>query len=106
MKHIVAIALAVVVMGGPRFVAAAESLSARTMPGPPVYSATARGADGSIAVMFANPGNEEVPFELEIAGGGNLPAARCRITDETRTWEEVPLPAALQPHSFIVAEFQ
>ena len=69
--------------------------------------AAARGDDGSIAVMLANDGDEEVPFTLEIAGGAfsSSRAAvppRVRITDETHTWEEVPLPATLPPHSFAV----
>ncbi len=97
-----------------------------------VYSAAARGADGSIAVMLANPGNEAVPFELEVVGrlsraatlkprsgdlsgeaalnGADAATAastpRCRIIDETRTWEDVPLPASLPPNSVLVVEFQ
>ena len=68
-----------------------------------IHAAAARGSDGSIAVMLANDGDEEAPFALEAAGGGNRPAAtRCRITDETRTDEEVPPPAALPPHAFAV----
>ena len=74
-----------------------------------VFSAAARGADGSLAVMLANAGDVEAPFALELAGevlraGGNA-GVRCRITDETRTWEEVPLPAALPPHSVMVAHY-
>ncbi|MBR3085236.1 MAG: hypothetical protein IKH04_02415 [Kiritimatiellae bacterium] len=80
-----------------------------------IHAAAARGADGSIAVMLANDGDEEVPFTLEVAaapsptgaraftsGGAAVPPRiRCRITDEARTWEDVPLPAALPPHSFV-----
>ena len=73
---------------------------------PGVYSAASRGGDGSLAVMFANPGEEEVPLALEIADNGKrTTASRCRIVDETRTWEETPLPAALPPHSLLLVEF-
>ena len=75
-----------------------------------------------LALMLANPGSKEVPFSLDIGGDSSIlhssfairhsqeaapsASARCRITDETRTWAEIPLPAALPPHSFIVVEFQ
>ena len=80
-------------------------------PCPVAYCAASRGEDGSIAVMLANDGDAEAPFTLEVAGGGlssgsrrGAPAAvRCRITDATRTDEDTPLPAALPPHSFLVA---
>ena len=117
-------------VGWSRSCAAATCDAARTEPGPPIYAAAARGADGSIAVMFANPGNEAVPFELEVAGrlsrvatlkprSGNLcgeaalkgedaataaSAPRCRIIDDAHTWEEVPFPAALPPYSVLVVE--
>ena len=38
--------------------------------------------------------------------GARTMAGECRITDEKRTWEAVPLPNALPPHSFLVAFFQ
>ena len=79
-------------------------------------AAAAKGTDGSIAVMLANPGEKEVSFAIEIAGGsrsrattvaGEPPAPRqCHITDDTRTWAEIPLPSALPPHSFILIEFK
>ena len=70
------------------------------------FAAAARGPDGSLAVMFANPGEEEVPLALEIADSSKrTTASRCRIVDETRTWEEAPLPAALPPHSILLVEF-
>ena len=70
-----------------------------------IYAAAARGADGSLAVMLANPGDEAVPLELEVAGDGKrTTASACRIVDESRTWEEVSLPAALPPHSILLAE--
>ncbi|MBR4611497.1 MAG: hypothetical protein IKO40_02150 [Kiritimatiellae bacterium] len=95
-------------VGGPRFVAAAEPINdaARTEPGPPVYSAAAKGADGSIAVMLANPGGKEVPLAIEVADDSKrTSASRCRVVDAARTWEEIPLPAALPPHSILVVEF-
>ena len=61
--------------------------------------------------MLANDGDEEAPFSLEVAGGeltsggrrgAPVSSVRCRITDATRTDEEVPLPAVLPPHSFAV----
>ena len=68
-------------------------------------------SDGSLAIMLANDGDAEAPFTLEVAGGmvssdgrrgASAASVRCRITDATRTDEEVPLPAALPPHSFVV----
>ena len=71
-----------------------------------IYAAAARDGDGSIAVMLANPGGESVPFVLEVAGDIKRTTARkCRVTDDTRTWEEEPLPDALPPHSFLLLEF-
>ena len=71
-----------------------------------VYSAAAKGADGSIAVMLANPGKKEVPLAIEVADDSKrTSASRCRIVDAARTWEEIPLPAALPPHSILVVEF-
>ena len=61
--------------------------------------------------MLANDGDAEAPFTLEVAGGmvssdgrrgASAASVRCRITDATRTDEDVPLPAALPPHSFVV----
>ena len=71
-----------------------------------IFAAAARGPDGSLAVMLANPGEEEVPLALEISGNSKrTTASRCRITDETRTWEYVPLPAALPSHSILLVTF-
>ena len=70
-----------------------------------IFAAAARGPDGSLAVMLSNIGDQEVPFALEVAGDSKRTTAnRCRIIDETRTWEEVPLPAALPPHSVLLVE--
>ena len=72
-----------------------------------LHAAAARGEDGSVAAMVANPGDAEVPFELEIAGDGKrATASECRITDDARTDEETPLPDRLPPHSFLVAVFR
>ncbi len=69
-------------------------------------AAAAKGADGSVAVMLANPGEKEMPFTIEIAENSKRTTARtCRITDDTRTWAEIPLPSALPPHSFLLIEF-
>ena len=55
--------------------------------------------------MLANIGDVAAPFALEVAGDSKrTTASLCRITDETRTWEEVPLPAALPPHSVMLVE--
>ena len=43
---------------------------------------------------------EALPFSLDLGGAAPV---RVRLTDETRTWDDVPLPAALPPHSFLVA---
>ncbi|MBO4261805.1 MAG: hypothetical protein J5921_04215 [Clostridia bacterium] len=72
-----------------------------------VYAAAARDKGGSLALMLANPSGEEVPFVLGDAEDSEWTmAGECRITDEKRTWEAVPLPDALPPHSFLVAFFQ
>ena len=58
-------------------------------------------------------GDKEVPLVLELCGragarpspcgvGVKCKVRECRITDETRTNEIVPLPASLPPHSFLV----
>ena len=111
--------------GRPRFGAAADTRERVS----PVYAAAARGEDDSLAVMLANIGDEAIPFEFSIAdelsrettlrprsghvcgkaalngvdASTDASAPLCRITDETRTWEAVPLPAALPPHSVLVA---
>ena len=73
---------------------------------PVAYSAAARGEDGSLAIMLANQGEEEVPLELGIADNSKrTTATKCRITDETRTWEEVPLPAAVPPYGVVLVEY-
>ena len=78
------------------------------------------------AVVIAHTGDDEVPLTLDIIGragarpsrmesrrlGGGRAGARpspcggvvreCRITDETRTNEIIPLPTTLPPHSFLV----
>ena len=86
-----------------------------------IYAAAALSEKAPLAVMLANTGDEEAPFVLEVAGDSSIrhspfvvrsspeaapPASvRCRIVDETRTWEETPLPAALPPHSLLLVEF-
>jgi hypothetical protein len=86
-----------------------------------LHAAAARGEDGSVAAMVANPGGDAVPFSLKICEDASVrhssfvtrrspeaapsASARCRIVDDTRTWEETALPAALPPHSIILAEF-
>ena len=71
-----------------------------------IYSAAARGEDGSLAVMLANTGDEAVSFELEVSDdGGRGAAIRCRLTDETHTWEEAPLPVGLSPHAILLVDF-
>ncbi|MGI5869010.1 MAG: GH39 family glycosyl hydrolase [Kiritimatiellia bacterium] len=94
-----------------------------------VHAAAARGPDGSLAVMLANTGDAPVPFALDAVDAAEVDAApsprvskieapdaaevdateppaflRVRIVDDTRTWEEVPLPAALPPHAILLAE--
>ena len=62
-----------------------------------VWAAAAKGADGVVA-MVVNFGKEPQPLSLDL--GGCRPAS-CRITDETRTWEECETPSVLPPYSFI-----
>ena len=71
------------------------------------WVAAARGEkDG--AVVIAHMGDKAVPLVLELCGRNKLrpsPGSQvreCRITDETRTNEIIPLPSALPPHSFLV----
>ena len=62
------------------------------------WVAAARGEkDG--AVVIAHTGNADVPLVLDL---GRCKVRACRITDETRTNEIVPLPTTLPPHSFLV----
>ena len=96
------------------YAAAAIASSAPLREGGDPAGAEGSISDGSLAVMLANPGAEEVPFTLDVAAGGlssdcrrGAPAAaalRCRIIDDAHTWEEVPLPAALPPYSVLVVE--
>lgn len=71
---------------------------------PGCCAAAARGADGSVAVMLANAGSKERPFALDVARA-RRPGSRCRVIDETRTWIEIPQPAALPPRSVLLVEF-
>ena len=70
---------------------------------PSIYVAAARGTDGSVAVMIANPGSKEESFVLD-AGARRTSCIRCRIIDEKRTWKEIPFPTALPPHSVLFIE--
>lgn len=71
-----------------------------------VRAATARGEDGSLAEMVANPGDDAVPFSLEISGGiRRRTVESCRITDKDHTDAENAMPRELPPHSFLVAVF-
>ncbi len=63
-----------------------------------LYAAAAKGEDGALAVMIANPTGGGVPFSL--SGSGRI-GSRCRITDETRTWEECAMPDVLPPYSIL-----
>ena len=66
---------------------------------PDVWVAAAKGKDGGVA-MVANPEGVEKPFSLDAGGAVVCP---CHIIDETRTWEEAPLPVVLPPYSILVA---
>jgi hypothetical protein len=57
---------------------------------------------GNAVVMVVNLSAEGKP--LAIACGGGWKTASCRITDETRAFEETAFPSVLPPWSFIVAE--
>ena len=67
------------------------------------YATAARGEDGSVAVMLANPGSKEKPFALDVKGSG-LFVQRCRVIDEKRTWQEIQMPSALPPRSVLLVE--
>ena len=56
--------------------------------------------------MVANPGDDAVPFSLEISGGiRRRTVESCRITDKDHTDVETAMPRELPPHSFLVAVF-
>ena len=62
------------------------------------WVAAARGKKDSV-VVIAHTGDNEVPLALDLGGHK---VRECRITDETRTNETVPLPSALPPHSILI----
>ncbi len=64
---------------------------------PNLYAAAAA-HEGRIAVMLANYSGRAIPLSVKGAEG----ATECRLTDDVRTYESVPLPAALPPRSFAV----
>ena len=71
-----------------------------------VQAAAAQGGDGSLAVMVANPGDDAVPWTLEIPGDVRRRTVEsCRITDKDHTDVETAMPRELPPHSFRVAVF-
>ena len=59
--------------------------------------ATAAKGKGGKAVMLANYSKRTI--SLNIPG---MAGARCRIIDETRTWEECELPADIAPQTVLV----
>jgi hypothetical protein len=63
-----------------------------------VWVAAAKGEKGVVA-MVVNFGVEAQPLALDLSGRS---VSSCRITDETRTWEECELPSSLPPYSFVV----
>ena len=78
------------------------------------YQSEPGSSGGSIAlpdgaVVIAHTGDEEVPLVLDMSGRAGARSSlcggivrECRITDETRTNEIVPLPTTLPPHSILV----
>ncbi len=69
---------------------------------PGVWVAAAKGEAGGV-VMMANPDGEARPFAIDAAGAQ---VASCRITDETRTWEEMSLPDVLPPYAVLVVRLR
>ena len=63
-----------------------------------IVASAARGGNDA-AVMAVNLSAETKPFSLNLGEGWSVES--CRITDETRTYEEVAIPAELAPNSFI-----
>ena len=70
---------------------------------PAVYAAAACGADGSVAVMLANVGEKGRPFAIDVKGA-SPESRKCRVIDESRTWEEIPMPSAIPPRSVLLIE--
>ncbi len=64
-----------------------------------VYVAAAA-ANGQIAVMIVNYSDQAKPLTLK----GITPSGTCRITDTTRTWQEIPLPKELPPYSILTLQ--
>ena len=69
-----------------------------------VWVSAAKGGDGSVVVMAANVSAQTKPLAIGL-GDGWRPAV-CRITDASRTYEEVRPVDALPPESFIVVAFE
>ncbi len=69
-----------------------------------VWVSAAKGSDGSVVVMAANVSAQTKPLAIGL-GDGWRPAV-CRITDASRTYEEVRPVDALPPESFIVVVFE
>ena len=69
---------------------------------PGVWVAAAKGEVGGV-VMIANPDGEARPIAID---ADNAQVASCRITDETRTWEETPLPDVLPPYAVLVVRLR
>ena len=73
---------------------------AATSVDPQVWVAAAKG-NGRQAAMVVNCGAGARPFTLDLGG---RKAGKCRIVDDTRTWEETALPAELPPWSILCVE--
>ena len=70
---------------------------AATSVDPQVWVAAAKG-NGRQAAMVVNCGAGARPFTLDLGG---RKAGKCRIVDDTRTWEETALPTELPPWSIL-----
>ena len=63
--------------------------------------AAAASGNGEFAVMVVNDSDEPRRLSLELGGAT---ARDCRITDDSRTWAESPIPDVMPPCSFIVVK--
>jgi len=63
-----------------------------------VYALAAGSAEGGV-VLVANPSTRTIPFKPDFGG---LRVRTCTLTDALHTFQDVALPAALPPESFLL----
>jgi hypothetical protein len=74
------------------------AVAVSTSGGRNLYVAAAKGKNDA-AVMMANDSDEAIPLMCDFQG---RVVANCRITDNDRTDQPIPMPTEMPPRSFIV----